>query len=157
MRCDWPAPPWGTAAAAPALSAHSLCQLWLPFCVRGASSASKERLAHFGAGRGRDGVNYADAAPLGVCVRACPSLGTLGWDISYSELTIPPPPTPLLFFFSVSLDTDLKVVFSFSIRLSVFTNFIFCFSVFEMCLDTQKGNGVYIISYFLKLMQKLSG
>lgn len=40
--------PWGAEATAQALSAYSLCQLWLWVCGRGASSALKERLVHFG-------------------------------------------------------------------------------------------------------------
>lgn len=40
--------PWGAEATDQALSAYSLCQLWLWVCGRGASSALKERLAHFG-------------------------------------------------------------------------------------------------------------
>lgn len=49
LRAAWLArSPWGTEAATQALSAYSLCQLWLRVCVQRASRALKERLAHFG-------------------------------------------------------------------------------------------------------------
>ena len=40
--------PWGAEATAQAMSAYSLCQLWLWVCGRGGSRTLKERLVHFG-------------------------------------------------------------------------------------------------------------
>lgn len=72
--------PWGAEATAQALSAYSLCQLWLWVCGRGASSALKERLLHFGKRR-CELCRRTPTVSVCLCVRTAasvsPSWGTV--------------------------------------------------------------------------------
>lgn len=150
--------PWGAEATSQALSAYSLCQLWLWVCRWGASSALKERLAHFGKRRCElcrrtPAVSvYCECLCMQCCQCESFMRNSVG-RISYSKQTI-----SLFLSSSVSLELSWKFT---SIHLWLFTGiFIFyfhiprCLGLFSRYVYTPRQWHVY---YLLPSIIKVKG